>query len=678
MVRLSIMKRYIFFIFTTILLSQNEVSQFDLLKFEDKYFLPNSYKPYSGEIVDYHKNGIKKHYGELFKGLRVGTWYEFYENGILKSERKFHNLNSTYSEFHQNSKMKMFGLFVNDLKDGLWVEFDKKGVEILNLHYSSGVLDSIVDLTKPIEVTSVVSILEPMPELIDTVVAKKDVLKNGVYSTFYASGELYSKEFYKEGLLDSNYTSYYKNGKKYKERVLDNGVIIKQTVQYSDVGIRQSVYNEKYEDNDFIKDGEYISYHINGETNEFGLYVDGYRAGLWNVYDKEGNKIFDKYYTYKSIDENKDYTETSIVQYNDYGNKSIEYTVHSYILCRPTQDCFNTVYADEVMEGNYILYYDNGSIKTTGSYLNDIKNGLWTEYYGSGNIKSTIDFIDGNGMYKSYYDFADSKIVFEDGYYSNDRKNGRWTERNQKGLLIREYFLSDGSLDSNKPIKMYAASKDSTLSENNFLSSEFYADGHPDKYTLNGLYKSYYDSGSLKEDGIYKAGKVFSKWTKYHEDGKIISTIDYDNSGNGDFISYYPTGQVLTKGSYFNYLKSGKWKSYFKNGNKQSIIFYLNGEINPNKLCSYWYENGYKKIETFLIKFNDEIIFDGKYIEYFNNGIMYTEGNLSNNLRDGKWIEYFPSRMPKSMGYYKAGEKVGEWIYYNESGDIVKTDLYEK
>ena len=57
---------------------------------------------------------------------------------------------------------------------------------------------------------------------------------------------------------------------------------------------------------------------------------------------------------------------------------------------------------------------------------------------------------------------------------------------------------------------------------------------------------------------------------------------------------------------------------------------------------------------------------------------MYTEGNLSNNLRDGKWIEYFPSRMPKSMGYYKAGEKVGEWIYYNESGDIVKTDLYEK
>ena len=95
-------------------------------------------------------------------------------------------------------------------------------------------------------------------------------------------------------------------------------------------------------------------------------------------------------------------------------------------------------------------------------------------------------------------------------------------------------------------------------------------------------------------------------------------------------------------------------------------------------MCSYWYENGYKKIETFLIKFNDEIIFDGKYIEYFNNGIMYTEGNLSNNLRDGKWIEYFPSRMPKSMGNYKAGEKVGEWIYYNESGDIVKTDLYEK
>ena len=58
--------------------------------------------------------------------------------------------------------------------------------------------------------------------------------------------------------------------------------------------------------------------------------------------------------------------------------------------------------------------------------------------------------------------------IFEKFRMANDRKNGRWTERNQKGLLIREYFLSDGSLDSNKPIKMYAASKDSTLSENNF------------------------------------------------------------------------------------------------------------------------------------------------------------------------------------------------------------------
>jgi len=677
MVRLSIMKRYIFFIFTTILLSQNEVSQFELIKFEDKYFLPNSYKPYTGEIIDYHKNGIKKNYGELFKGLRVQTWYEFYENGIVRSERKFHKLNSTYTEFHQNSNMKTFGLFVNDVKDGLWVEFDQKGLETFNLHYSSGILDSVVDLNKPIEVSSIVRVLEPIPDIIDTVVAQKDVLRNGVYSTFYSTGELYSKEFYKEGLLDSNYASYYKNGKKYKERFLDNGVLVKQTVQYSDIGIRQSVYNEKYEDKTFIKDGEYISYHLNGEMNEFGLYINGYRAGLWNMFDQDGNKTFDKYYTYKTADENKDYTKTNIIKFNDYGDKLLEYSVNSYLLCRPAQDCFNTVYADEVMEGEYVLYYDNGNIKEKGSYLNNIKNGFWTEYYTNGNVKSTIDFIEGNGMYKSFYNLSESKIIFEDGFYSNDQRNGRWTERNENGFLIREYFLTNGRLDSNKPIKLYAASEDSTLIENNYLSSEFYADGLPDKYIQNGLFKTFYDIGSIKAEGIYKAGKEFSKWTKYHKDGKVISTIEYDDRGNGDYVSYYTTGQVLTRGEYLNYLKSGKWKSYFKNGNKQSIIFYLNGEINPNKLCSYWYENGYKKIETFLIKYNEETIFDGKYIEYFNNGIIYTEGNLANNLRDGKWIEYYASRMPKSIGNYKAGEKVGEWVYYNESGDIIKTNLYE-
>ena len=45
-----------------------------------------------------------------------------------------------------------------------------------------------------------------------------------------------------------------------------------------------------------LKDGEYISYHLNGEINEFGLYINGYRAGLWNIFDQDGNKTFDKYY----------------------------------------------------------------------------------------------------------------------------------------------------------------------------------------------------------------------------------------------------------------------------------------------------------------------------------------------------------------------------------------------
>jgi antitoxin component YwqK of YwqJK toxin-antitoxin module len=671
------MKIYIYILFATILLSQNEVSQFDLIKFEDKYFLPNSYKPYSGEIIDYHKNGIKEHYGEFNRGLRVGTWYEFHKNGIIKSERKFHRLNSTYTEFHLNSNMKKFGLFVNDVKDGLWVEFDEKGMETFNLHYSSGILDSVVDLNKPVQISSIIKVLEAIPDIIKTVITQKDVQANGVYRTFYSTGELYSKEIYNGGLLDSNYVSYYKNGKKYKERFLDNGVIVKQTIQYSDIGIRQSVYNEKYEDNTFIKDGEYNSYHLNGKINEFGLYIKGYRAGLWNIFDEDENKTYDKYYTYKTADESNEYIKTNIIKFNHYGDKLLEYSVYSYLLCRPAQDCFNTVYADEVMEGDFILYYDNSNIKEKGNYSNNVKNGFWIEYYINGNTKSTIDFIAGDGMYKSFYNRSDSMIVFEDGFYSNDQRNGRWIEKNKNGLLIREYFLINGRLDSNSIMKIYAASEDTTIVENNYLSSDFYADGHPDKYIKNGIYKSYYQSGSLKAEGIYKAGKEFSKWTKYHKDGKVISTVEYDDRGNGNYISYFTTGQVLTKGLYVNYLKSGKWKSYFKNRNKQSIIFYLNGEINPNKLCSYWYENGYKKIETFLIKYNDETIFDGNYIEYFNNGIIYTEGNITNNLKNGKWIEYYASRMPKSIGNYKAGEKIGEWVYYNETGDIIKTDIYE-
>ena len=76
----------------------------------------------------------------------------------------------------------------------------------------------------------------------------------------------------------------------------------------------------------------------------------------------------------------------------------------------------------------------------------------------------------------------------------------------------------------------------------------------------------------------------------------------------------------------------GKWLTYYPSGSVEWILFYLNDKINPNKLCSNWYETGYKKIEGFLVEYKNQVIWDGKYIEYSGETSWWIKP-------DGKWTE---------------------------------------
>ena len=86
----------------------------DLINFNNKSFLPNSYIPYSGRVVEYYQNsnifvfegdykdglengefvfyfenGIIKQKGNYKKGLKVGSWFEFNDLGILQNKKTY-------------------------------------------------------------------------------------------------------------------------------------------------------------------------------------------------------------------------------------------------------------------------------------------------------------------------------------------------------------------------------------------------------------------------------------------------------------------------------------------------------------------------------------------------------------------------------------------------------------
>ena len=80
------MLKYIFPILIFILLANKNITNNDLVEFDNKYYLANSYNPYSGKVMDYYENGIKKSEGYFDDGIKNGTWLEFYSSGKLKTE----------------------------------------------------------------------------------------------------------------------------------------------------------------------------------------------------------------------------------------------------------------------------------------------------------------------------------------------------------------------------------------------------------------------------------------------------------------------------------------------------------------------------------------------------------------------------------------------------------------
>lgn len=87
-------------------------------------------------------------------------------------------------------------------------------------------------------------------------------------------------------------------------------------------------------------------------------------------------------------------------------------------------------------------------------------------------------------------------------------------------------------------------------------------------------------------------------------------------------------------------------------------------------------------------------------VDYYNNGAVYIEGAMENNLRSGEWTSYFLDGKVQSKGYYVEGirtgkslvyhsngnlwmdgwykddHKCGEWIFYDEQGYEVKREVF--
>ena len=698
------MFRLILILSTSLLISSANISSIDLFEFEKKFYLANSYNVFSGIVVDYYPDGAIKLEGSINEGNKIGNWYEYYNTGKIRSKEN-HDLEKIFiTTFYENQSIKSSGLLFRSQPTGLWINFDEIGNEILHSYYLDGLLDSVV-VVESAYIPNTSELIrndnfkyseldnQSLPKLnsYDSDILKdKSIVREGKYTDYFDSG-LYLVSNYSNDILNGPYTLFFSNGRKYIERFITDGYIDTLTLEYNTLGLLVSQYQEFIDNNNrILKNGDYISYHYNGKINEKGLFISGYKYGLWEEFNDAGEMNREVLYEVDPLVLSQDFIKAKIVNYGISSTKVFEYEADIFLDSKIKDQNYNSLFINEynieVKNGLFQAFYKSGNIKSNGFFSNNIKIGEWYEYYDSGSLYSYTDYKDSKGIYTSYFDDgidpnSNKKRILHSGLILNGEQNGNWKQYNINGELIKEYYMINNQLDPNYPVLRYYQSQEldeDIYMDKNILKEEYYCTGSIDDYNLNGLYKSYYINGDIKEIGVYNNNAQYDKWNYYYIDEQIKKEIIFDEYGNGNHKSYYQNGELLSSGNYKDYMKEGKWVYYYLNGDIEWIIFYLNNAINPNRLCSNWHESGYKKIDGYLLKFDNDILWDSKYIEYFDNGIIFREGYFSDGLMNGKWIEYYINRIRKNEGYYVLGEQIGEWSYFSKDGSLINKKNYDE
>ena len=106
----------------------------------------------------------------------------------------------------------------------------------------------------------------------------------------------------------------------------------------------------------------------------------------------------------------------------------------------------------------------------------------------------------------------------------------------------------------------------------------------------------------------------------------------------------------------------GKYLSYYLNGNLESQGQFINNETVGE--WNFYYETGNLKMKG-IVKRNSS---DGYWEYYYENGMKSMEGEISNHKRRGEWKIFYESGKLKEKGLFINNKREGPWIEYYEDG----------
>jgi len=172
---------------------------------------------------------------------------------------------------------------------------------------------------------------------------KDTTIKHGLYTSYHNNGNQKMIVNYVKGQKEDTGQIYNEAGKLKETAEFKNDQLNGLRQLYND-STKQIIIVENYKNNSF--EGEYLSYHPNGELKQKGQYVNNKMSGLWKYYYPTG-------------------ALKEAVQFKN--NKE---------------------------EGPYKAYHQNGQLKAEGTYENENRQGPWKVYHPNGVLEEQANYVD--------------------------------------------------------------------------------------------------------------------------------------------------------------------------------------------------------------------------------------------------------------------------------------------
>lgn len=546
----------------------------------------------NGPFVFYYYNGNKSSEGEYKNGKKIGTYKTYFNDGTLSTEIVF------------DESGKETGIETNYVNQGWKIsEFDYKKGEVVAYRFYDKDGNTVKEdkrkggqfYYEPVDKDGTITAKGTYAsgdkgedgewkyfdrnDYLTSVVNYDDGEREGLYTSYYANGQIDVECNYEEGNRNGYYKQNYRQGQIYVQGWIDEGE-------------QEGLWEYYYEDGTISERNYYIDDELHGYAEDYSPDGVRYFAGDYRFGNLMGLVIFDT----TGVELNYYPIDTGLViieQYSAFGYLEAEKVYNNrsaygeWRWYHPNKQISSTgVFVDGDRDGKWTWYHHNGKISQEGSYFLGKQTGEWRSYYENGQLDEIEFFEYGEltGMNTNYYD--NGKLATEIEYVLGT-KHGLAKYYNSEGKLqmMRNYEFDEiisiaiDNLDSDNPtwITLKDETGDVVTKYPNGKTARSYS---IKKGEFQGEYLDYYDNGQLLDSQNYLDGERHGEYKAYYKDGTLEAEGNYVHGELiGEYLTYHPNGKLETKSTYVNGEAHGWSEEYNAQGKLILREYYYAGSL---------------------------------------------------------------------------------------------------